>query len=292
MTFQVLAQADRSRIMLLPISGNKTLFEGHLRLKDMPQGPRVFKFLVKKDTEKYLPPEDALKLLRKANAIYLARGDPGQEKKFLELLDSYQLGYRFVSVCNHCLGQRRVTYVGKDAITYKGARICENCAAAELLREADFRGLSRPAKAHLARILKRRRNLDDVVGLLSLERLEPELTRYDIIPASREEPTLELESVALPAPLKELLRRRLTKLLPVQSKSVEAGLLQGRHQLVVSATATGKSLIGELAGVKNLLEGKGKLLFLVPLVALANQKFDQLSVYNTLGLFRHPSGWE
>ncbi len=283
MTFQVLAQADRSRIMLLPISGNKTLFEGHLRLKDMPQGPRVFKFLVKKDTERYLPPEDALKLLRKANAIYLARGDPGQEKKFLELLDSYQLGYRFVSVCNHCLGERRVTYVGKDAITYKGTRICENCAAAELLREADFRGLSRPAKAHLARILKRRRNLDDVVGLLSLERLEPELTRYDIIPASREEPTLELESVALPAPLKELLRQRLTKLLPVQSKSVEAGLLQGRHQLVVSATATGKSLIGELAGVKNLLEGKGKLLFLVPLVALANQKFDQLSVYNTLG---------
>ena len=38
-----------------------------------------------------------------------------------------------------------------------------------------------------------------------------------------------------------------------------------------------------MAGVKNLLEGKGKLLFLVPLVALANQKFDQLSAYNELG---------
>lgn len=283
MTFQVLAQADKSRIMLLPISGNKTLFEGHLRLKQMPQGPRVFKFLVKKETERYLPPEDALRLLRKANAIYLTKGDPDQEKKFLELLESYQLSYRFVSVCNHCLGERRATYVGKDAITYKGARICENCAAAELQRETDFRGLSRPAKAHLARILKKRRNLDEVVGLLSLERLEPELTRYDIIPASREEPTLELESVELPRPLKDLLRQRLTRLLPVQSKSVEAGLLDGRHQLVVSATATGKSLIGEMAGIKNLLEGKGKLLFLVPLVALANQKFDQLSAYNSLG---------
>jgi len=285
MTFQVLAQADRSRILLLPQSGSKTLFEGYLRLKDMPQGPRVFKFLVKKepDAEKYLPPEDAMRMLRKASAIYLARGDPVMEKKFVELLESYQLGHRFVSICNHCLGQSKVTYVGEEAIAYKGAWICENCAAAELLREADFRHLGRAAKAHLARILKTRRNLDDVVGLLSLERLAPELTRFDIIPASKEEPTLPLDAISLPPPLKDLLKKRLTKLLPVQSRSVQAGLLEGRKQLVVSATATGKSLVGEMAGVKNLLEGKGKLLFLVPLVALANQKFDQLSAYNELG---------
>ncbi|MCX6673977.1 MAG: DUF5814 domain-containing protein [Methanothrix sp.] len=285
MTFQVLAQADRSRILLLPQSGSKVLFEGYLRLKDMPQGPRVFKFLVKKgeEAEKFLPPEDALRMLRKAGAIYLARGDGAMEKKFIELLASYQLGYRFVQVCNHCLGQRRVTYVEQDAITYKGRRICENCAAAELLREADFRGLGRAAKAHLARILKTRRSLDDVVSLLSLQRLEPELTRFDTIPASKEEPTLPLESIALPKALRELLQRRLTRLLPVQSRSVQAGLLEGRNQLVVSATATGKSLIGEMAGVKNLLENKGKLLFLVPLVALANQKFDQLSAYRELG---------
>jgi helicase len=285
MTFQVLAQADRSRILLLPQSGSKVLFEGYLRLKDMPQGPRVFKFLVKKgdEAEKFLPPEDALRMLRKAGAIYLARGDGAMEKKFIELLASYQLGYRFVQVCNHCLGQRRVTYVEQDAITYKGRRICENCAAAELLREADFRGLGRAAKAHLARILKTRRSLDDVVSLLSLQRLEPELTRFDTIPASKEEPTLPLESIALPKDLLELLKKRLTRLLPVQSRSVKAGLLEGRNQLVVSATATGKSLIGEMAGVKNLMENKGKLLFLVPLVALANQKFDQLSAYRELG---------
>jgi len=285
MTFQVLAQADRSRILLLPQSGSKVLFEGYLRLKDMPQGPRVFKFLVKKgeEAERFLPPVDALRMLRKASAIYLARGDGAMEKKFIELLASYQLGYRFVQVCNHCLGLRKVTYVEQDAITYKGRRICENCAAAELLREADFRGLGRAAKAHLARILKTRRSLDDVVGLLSLQRLEPELTRFDTIPASKEEPTLPLESIALPKSLMELLKKRLTRLLPVQSRSVQAGLLEGRNQLVVSATATGKSLIGEMAGVKNLLENRGKLLFLVPLVALANQKFDQLSAYRELG---------
>ena len=101
-------------------------------------------------------------------------------------------------------------------------------------------------------------------------------------PAGRSR-TLPLESIALPKSLMELLKKRLTRLLPVQSGSVQAGLLEGRHQLVVSATATGKSLVGEMAGVKNLLENKGKLLFLVPLVALANQKFDQLSAYRELG---------
>ena len=283
MTFQVLARADRARIMLLPIREGKTLFEAYLRLKDMPQGPRVFKFLVKREAEKYLPPEDALRMLRKAGAIYLVQGDAAMEKKFVELLEAFQLSYRRVSVCGHCLGERKVTYVGPDAISYKGARICENCAARELLREADFRGLSRPAKAHLARLLKKRRSLDEVMGLLSLEEIRPELTRFDTIPASQEEVGLEVESLDLPASLKELLRKRISRLLPVQSRAVQAGLLDGQDQLVVSATATGKSLIGEMAGVKNLLEGKGKLLFLVPLVALANQKFDQLSAYGEIG---------
>ena len=77
--------------MLLPLRDGKALFEGYLRLKDMPQGPRVFKFLVKDDTERYLPPEDATKLLRQAGAIYIARGEAVLEKKFLELLDAYQL---------------------------------------------------------------------------------------------------------------------------------------------------------------------------------------------------------
>jgi helicase len=249
----------------------------------MPQGPRVYKFLVKKDVEKYLPPEDALKLLRRAGAIYLARGDDVLEKKFMELLKDFQLDCRRVSVCSHCLGEHRVTYVGKDAITHKGGRICENCAAAELVREADFHGLSRSGKSHLARILKKRRSLDDVLGLLSLERLDPELTRFDVIPASCEAATVDLEDVELPLALKAMLKKRLTKLLPVQSRSIQAGLLEGRNQLVVSATATGKSLIGEMAGIKNLIEGRGKLLFLVPLVALANQKYDQLSVYGDLG---------
>src|SRR5512136_574794 len=228
MSFQVLAKAEKSRIMLLPLRDGTALFEGFLRLKDMPQGPRAFKFLVKTDAEKYFPPEDAIKLLRQAGAIFIARGEESMEKKFLQLLDAYQLGHRRILVCNHCLGEQRFTPIGNSSIAYKGAKICENCAAKELVREADFRGLSRAAKAHLARMLRKRRNLDEVLGLLSLERLDPELTKFDTIPASREETTMDLEAMELPEKLKIVLQRRLTKLLPVQTKSIQAGLLEGK----------------------------------------------------------------
>jgi helicase len=58
---------------------------------------------------------------------------------------------------------------------------------------------------------------------------------------------------------------------------VDAGLLSGKDLLIVAATASGKTFIGEMAGAKNYLEGRGRLLFLVPLVALANQKYERFS---------------
>jgi helicase len=54
---------------------------------------------------------------------------------------------------------------------------------------------------------------------------------------------------------------------------------------VVSATATGKTLVGEICGIENILRNRGKMLFMVPLVALANQKYDQFTnKYGKLGL--------
>ncbi|ERH03328.1 MAG: superfamily II helicase, archaea-specific [Halorubrum sp. J07HR59] len=105
--------------------------------------------------------------------------------------------------------------------------------------------------------------------------LDPDLTKYDEVSASVEDispvPTAELE---LEPTLQSRTEDRFAELLPVQSLSVRNGLFEGRDQMVVSATATGKTLVGELAGVQRALEGDGKLLFLVPLVALANQKHE------------------
>jgi len=288
MAFQVLAQAERGKVLLLPLRNREPLFEGYLRFKETPKGPRVYKFFVKseKNGDRYLSPEDAVRLLRKSDAIYLARGDLQQEERFLQFLDAYQLTCKRVAVCGQCLTSRRIftPLSKKKAIRYKCGWICERCAFEELRREADFRKMGRGAKTHLARIMLKRRNLDEVLDLMALKRVDPEMTKFDEIPAQKEVVTMKVASLDLPSAFKEMLEARIDNLLPVQAKAVEGGLLKGENLLVVSATATGKSLVGEMAGVKNILDGRGKLLFLVPLVALANQKYDQLSEYQNIGL--------
>lgn len=64
----------------------------------------------------------------------------------------------------------------------------------------------------------------------------------------------------------------ITELRPSQEKAIRAGLFDGKNLLVCTPTASGKTLIAELASVKRILEGKGKAVYIVPLKALANEK--------------------
>ena len=57
--------------------------------------------------------------------------------------------------------------------------------------------------------------------------------------------------------------------------AIKEGLLKGEDLLVVSAIGSGKTLVGELAGITRALSGE-KFIFLTPLVALANQKYRDL----------------
>jgi helicase len=104
------------------------------------------------------------------------------------------------------------------------------------------------------------------------------VTKFDEVSATVEDvDPVRNASLDLHPALQSMLEERFETLLPVQSLSVENGLFEGADQLVVSATATGKTLVGELAGVDRALRGEGKLLFLVPLVALANQKHEDFT---------------
>lgn len=64
------------------------------------------------------------------------------------------------------------------------------------------------------------------------------------------------------------------ELRPSQVKSVNAGLLEGRSLLVCTPTASGKTLIAELAAVSAILQKRGKAVYIVPLKALASEKFN------------------
>ncbi len=86
---------------------------------------------------------------------------------------------------------------------------------------------------------------------------------------------MELKSVkeTIPKELYGILEKEITKLRPAQEKSIKKGLLNGKNLLVCTPTASGKTLIAELAMLKSIIEGKGKAIYIVPLKALASEKF-------------------
>ncbi len=75
------------------------------------------------------------------------------------------------------------------------------------------------------------------------------------------------------------------ELRPCQQKAIDAGLLEGKSLLVCSPTGSGKTLVAEIAAVKNILENKGKCVYIVPLKSLASEKFAEFKEkYEKLGI--------
>lgn len=77
----------------------------------------------------------------------------------------------------------------------------------------------------------------------------------------------------IPKELYSVLEKEITDLRPAQEKAVKNGLLKDKNLLVCTPTASGKTLIAELAAIKSILEQKGKAIYIVPLKALATEKF-------------------
>ncbi len=79
----------------------------------------------------------------------------------------------------------------------------------------------------------------------------------------------------LPDKLFSIISKDIVELRPAQIKAIESGLFEGNNLLICTPTASGKTLIAEMAGVKGILEQKGKAIYVVPLKALANEKFKE-----------------
>ncbi|AOW79316.1 DEAD/DEAH box helicase domain protein [Halodesulfurarchaeum formicicum] len=263
--YLVVAQRDGER-----------LFRATLDLKETAAGPRPARFRIKGDhDEEPRAPEEFVEIARRAERIRISQQTSARGRAELEeMLGGYQLDAKAVRTCRLCSNQWRYSPITTDTAVKSGSEyICRECAVRELERELSFSGgFSGAAEARLEELLFEVGDLDRIVDLLQGE-LDPDLTKFDEISATTEDiedvPVTDLD---LHPDLQSILEGRFDTLLPVQSLAVKNGLLDGEDQLVVSATATGKTLVGELAGVDRHLKGKGKMLFLVPLVALANQK--------------------
>ena len=71
-----------------------------------------------------------------------------------------------------------------------------------------------------------------------------------------------------------LIAEGIKELRPAQEKAINAGLLDGKNLLVCTPTASGKTLVAELAMLNTILLQGGKAVYVVPLKALASEKFN------------------
>lgn len=85
--------------------------------------------------------------------------------------------------------------------------------------------------------------------------------------------------------IKTLLSFNLSELYPPQEEAVNKGIFKNNDSFVISSpTASGKTFIAEMAILKTLFEKKGKVIYLVPLKALAMEKYEEFSTkYKPLG---------
>ena len=88
---------------------------------------------------------------------------------------------------------------------------------------------------------------------------------------------MQISELPLPENLKQrYIAAGIQDLYPPQAECVEKGMFAGRNLLVAIPTASGKTLIAEMA-MHSHIARKGKCLYIVPLKALASEKFDEFS---------------
>ena len=262
-------------------------FVGNLKFKRKNNHTELNRFIViKDDKEKFYSPSEAIKLLKK-QAIFLDTKDNEME----EYLDSIDVKYRYVRTCKHCVLDGNITIINSSfTYTYHGQSICKICAEESICRELKLRGFDKKLLGNFKKILDRIGDLDKVISMMD-PKFDPiansNLTLFDKIQSTKEKeiPKIAINRLKLPKEFKKVLDKNNDKfLLPVQYLAIKNGLLKDKDLLVVSATGSGKTLVGELAGIPKALKGK-KFIFLTPLVALANQKYrDFKDTYSELGL--------
>jgi len=75
------------------------------------------------------------------------------------------------------------------------------------------------------------------------------------------------------------------ELRPCQEKAINQGLLDGKNMVVASPTASGKTLVAEIAAINSILETGSKSIYLVPLKSLAFEKYTEFKEkYEKLGI--------
>ncbi|GAB7014771.1 DEAD/DEAH box helicase [Methanogenium cariaci] len=271
----IIVNPRRGPYRLYFYDGRRVTGSGDLELSKTGKGCRPKEFRYRdagRRQPRRVPTKELIRELR-GQKVYLT----GEDEAFRSMCKDLQIPVAVIRLCRTCLLTDRVTPLKhKNAVKYGHEEICMHCAKNELRREAGYLGgMGMKSLGHLEHMLDVYRDLDRVVGMLQPDTTKPAQTLFDRLEPHAVRKTQPI--TALPLPKKFVDASGVKNLMPVQQLCVDAGLLKGKDQLVVAATASGKTFIGEMAGMKNLSESRGSMLFLVPLVALANQKYRRFS---------------
>ncbi len=196
---------------------------------------------------------------------YLGKLQPVYD--YLEVLQYANIrGYLF---CHSCKQDKQYSLIDEET-RYKNQAfyVCRKCAGNEIVRTLKQRvDITSAFKTYLRQMLKR---YNDVVKVLNI--FGP---NFDII--KHREATLvnvrdkriktkgvkphTIYDYELPAPLNIYYEdKKRVELLPAQIMALEHGLLMNQDELIVSSTSSGKTMIGEMAGIGKILKNKMKFL--------------------------------
>lgn len=212
-------------------------------------------------------------------------------KKMLRNFQFNQDKIKYLTFCSSCLenGTFKILPKGLQIQTINQQIVCPNCALEFVVKQAEVRGLI--PKERMDPKLKNFFNhmilkFKDIKRIISLFKINfnpvnnRDVTLYDV----EENPKIRknllnvaVKDIDIPQGFKDiLLKLNIKTLLPIQAISIDAELLKTRaNQLIMAPTSAGKTLVGELAGVNQILSKNEKMLYLVPIVALANVRTEE-----------------
>ena len=282
----VIFRPKRSKIPILRARVQFQMREGRLRPDKL--------WLVQKGGIKPVDPRTFVNWVRNAEYIAIPR-----QPRFPFLAEIKGMLRDFgvkdpviVRTCSSCIADGKLTMLQKKQVyRLEGQPVCYKCASRELTHRLQSMDvvISKKAYSSLETMLQQLRSVEKVASFLSSRfrpSQNPAMTLYDQIQAVKEsEEKVPISTLPIPTELVEVFKNsNIDFLLPIQVKAVKAGLLEGQPILTVSDTTSGKSLVGELAGLKAAMQGK-VYIYLSPLVALANQKYHEYrEKFEPLGL--------
>jgi superfamily II helicase len=166
--------------------------------------------------------------------------------------------------CHSCKMNKKFTLIDEETrFKSQAFFVCRDCAGKEVLAALKkTTEVTAQLKIYLRDLLKKYKDINKVLNVFSpnfniLEHPEATLVGVRKTSITHKVKPLTITDLDLPAPLYYYYQEQnRTELLPAQIMAIEAGLLENQSELIVSATSSGKTMIGELAGIPKIYRDK------------------------------------